>query len=63
MPQMNQIEIYEYARQLREQCGVQAVLVAAQKARSFEKSGETDQASDWRQIEAALKVTQGPHQS
>lgn len=60
---MNQIEIHEYARQLREQCGLQAVLIAAQKAGSFERSGEADQASNWRQIEAALKVTQGPHQS
>ncbi len=60
---MNQIEVYEYARQLREECGLHAVLVAAQKASSFERSGEMIQASDWRQIEAALKVTQGPHQS
>ncbi len=60
---MDQIEIYEYARQLREECGLHAVLVAAQKAGSFERAGEREQASDWRKIEAALKVTQSPHQS
>jgi hypothetical protein len=63
MLQMNQIEIHEYARQLRDQCGLHAILVAAQKASSFERSGETEQASEWRQIEAALKVMQAPHQS
>jgi hypothetical protein len=43
--------------------GAQAVVEAAQKAINFEMQGENEQAQTWRYIEAALKLTRGPHQS
>ncbi len=60
---MNQLDAHEYARQLLDRYGSNAVVLAAQKACSCERTGQANRASDWRQIEAALKVTQGPHQS
>ena len=60
---MREGEIYDYARQLLEAHGAQAVVEAAQKAVDFEKQGENEQAQTWRHIEAALKLMRGPHQS
>ena len=60
---MEEIEIYDYARQLLEAHGEMAVVEAAQKARSFEEKGQTEDAETWRSIEAALKVMRGPHVS
>ena len=60
---MNELDVNEYARQLQERYGPNSVLVAAQKASALERTGEKDEAFDWRKIEHALKVTQGPHQS
>jgi hypothetical protein len=40
-----------------------AVVEAAQKARSFEEKGQTEEAETWRGIEAALKLMRGPHVS
>jgi hypothetical protein len=40
-----------------------AVVEAAQKARSFEETGQTEEAETWRGIEAALKLMRGPHVS
>jgi hypothetical protein len=40
-----------------------AVVEAAQKARSFEENGQTEEAETWRGIEAALKLMRGPHVS
>ena len=57
------MEIYDYARQLLEAHGEMAVVEAAQKARSFEESGQTEEAETWRGIEAALKLMRGPHVS
>ena len=59
---MQQGEIHDYARQLMEARGGQAIVEAAEKARKFEKQGENEQAQTWRQIEAALKLMRGPHQ-
>ena len=39
---MGEIDIHDYARQLLEAHGEMAVVEAAQKARSFEETGETD---------------------
>ncbi len=59
---MQQVEIHDYARQLLEAHGGQAIVEAAQKATQFEMQGENEQAQTWRQIEAALKLMRGPHQ-
>jgi hypothetical protein len=59
---MQQVEIHDYARQLLEARGGQAIAEAAQKATKFEMQGENEQAKTWRQIEAALKLMSGPHQ-
>ena len=60
---MREGEIYDYARQLFEARGDQAVVEAAQKAVNFEMQGEKGKAQTWRQIEAAMKLMRGPHQS
>ena len=60
---MGEIDVYDYARQLLEAHGEMAVVEAAQKARSFEETGETEEAETWRHIEAALKQMRGPHVS
>ena len=48
---------------LMEAHGARAVVEAAQKAVAFEKSADAAQARVWRQIEAALKQMQGPHET
>ena len=60
---MREGEIYDYARQLFDAHGAQAVVEAAQKAVNFEKQGQSEQAQTWRQIEAAVKLMRGPTQS
>jgi hypothetical protein len=60
---MQTIETQDYARQLLDTHGDKAVVVAAKKARSFEENGNSNEATTWRQIEAAIKLMRGPHQS
>ena len=60
---MGEIEIHDYARQLLDAHGEMAVVEAAQKARTFEENGQTEEAETWRAIEAALKLMRGPHVS
>ena len=60
---MQAIETQDYARQLLETHGEKAVVVAAKKAFAFEEKGNTEEATTWRQIEAAIKLMRGPHQS
>ncbi len=60
---MREIEIHNYARQLLEAHGAQAIVEAAQNASSLEKQGEVELAKDWRHIEEAIKLMRGPHQS
>ena len=50
---MGEIEIHDYARQLLDAHGEMAVVEAAQKARTFEEKGQTEEAETWRGIEAA----------
>jgi len=59
---MGEVDIQDYARQLLEAHGDNAVVEAAQKASAFEKEGKTEDAETWRHIEAALKLMRGPHQ-
>ena len=60
---MQAIETQDYAQQLLDTHGDKAVVVAAKKASSFEEKGNSEEAATWRQIEAALKLMRGPHQS
>jgi hypothetical protein len=43
--------------------GDKAVVVAAKQACSFEEKGNGKDAKTWRQIETALKLMRGLHQS
>ncbi|HYD15474.1 MAG TPA: hypothetical protein VEA77_03650 [Hyphomicrobium sp.] len=54
------IEIEEHARKLMEVQGPKAIAEAAQKARTFEEQGSSEQAVTWRKIEAAMLQLQGP---
>jgi hypothetical protein len=60
---MDMNEIHDYARRLLEAHGERAGLEAAQKAAECERSGDKNQASDWRRIEAAIREMRGPHES
>lgn len=60
---MQAMETQDYARQLLETHGDNAVVVAAKKACSFEEEGNSEEAKNWRKIEAAIKLMRGPHQS
>jgi len=57
------MQIHTIARQMLEKHGFEAIAQAAQNARACEGKGQTDEASDWRHIENALKLMRGPHQS
>ena len=58
---MREIEIHDYARQLLEAHGAQAIAEAAQNAIDLEAKGEVELARTWRHIEDALKLMRGPH--
>ncbi|MFB9267127.1 hypothetical protein ACFFWD_28880 [Bradyrhizobium erythrophlei] len=56
-------QIHIIARQMLEKHGPQAIAEAAQLAVACEGKGETEEAREWRHIEAAMKMMRGPHQS
>ena len=60
---MHAIEVQEYARQLWEAHGFQAIAEAAQKASAFAQQGDKEQAHTWRSIEQALLLMRGPNES
>jgi hypothetical protein len=60
---MLETDIHDFARQLLDAHGGKALAEAAQRAVTSEKEGKTDGAETWRQIEAALKMMRGPHES
>ena len=60
---MQEAEIQDYARQLLAAHGDKAVAEAAQKARSFEDEGNSEEAKTWRRIEAAIKAMRGARES
>ncbi|MGI9388362.1 MAG: hypothetical protein ACR2OX_13120 [Methyloligellaceae bacterium] len=59
---MDELQIRQHARRLIELNGPAAIAVAAQKAASYEESGDVEQARNWKRIEIALKEMRGPHQ-
>jgi hypothetical protein len=60
---MDMSEIHDYARRLLSAHGDKAESEAAQKAVECEQQRETEQAQDWRRIQAAISAMRGPHSS
>src|SRR5258708_23018402 len=58
---MRGIEIHDYARQLLEAHGAQAIAEAARNAIDLEAKGEVELARDWPHIEDAMQLMRGPH--
>lgn len=56
-------DISAVAHHLFETLGAKAVAEAAQKAASFDKAGDEDQAKFWRRVQAALQEMRGPKES
>jgi len=56
-------QVYLIARQMFERHGLEAIAQAAHNAQASEKKGDLEDAKEWRHIEAAMKMMQGPHQS
>jgi hypothetical protein len=59
----SQTQIHTIARQMIERHGNAAIAQAASNALACERKGETEEATEWRHIEDAMKIMRGPHQS
>ena len=57
---MDALDIQEQARLLMAAHGPRSIAEAAQKAVRFEEEGRSEEAKDWRRIEAALVLLAGP---
>ncbi len=57
---MQATDIQTQARMLRDAHGDKALLEAHKKAKACEHAGDMSGALDWRRIESALKLMQGP---
>jgi hypothetical protein len=60
---MNTTDISALARHLFETQGPKAIAAAAQKAEFFIRAGDTEQATTWQRVEAALREMRGPRQT
>ena len=60
---MQATEIQTQARMLLEAHGPKAVVEASKKAKACEQAGDMSGAVDWRRIEGALKLMQGPRET
>jgi hypothetical protein len=58
----SEMQIHTIARQMLERHGAGAIAQAASRAVACERKGETEEASEWRHIEDAMKMMRGPHQ-
>ncbi|WP_407164728.1 hypothetical protein [Bradyrhizobium sp. ORS 111] len=58
-----QTQIHTIARQMLQKHGLQAIAEAAQNAVACESKGEMEEAREWRNVEDAIKMMRGPHQS
>jgi len=58
-----QTQIHTIARQMLQKHGLQAIAKAAQNAVACESKGEMEEAREWRNVEDAIKMMRGPHQS
>lgn len=59
---MNTTDVSAVARHLFETQGAKAIAEAAQKATSFRKAGDAEQAKIWERVEEVLREMRGPHQ-
>lgn len=59
----SEMQIHTIARQMLERHGIEAIARAASHAQACESKGETEEASEWRHVEDAMKMMRGPHQS
>jgi len=59
----SQTQIHTIARQMLERHGPAAIAQAARNALACERKGDADEAREWRHVEGAMKILQGPHQS
>jgi hypothetical protein len=60
---MDAADISGLAHHLFETQGIKAIATAAQKAVSFEKAGDREQAKMWRRVESVLRELRGPNES
>lgn len=60
---MQATEIQTQARMLRDAHGDKALAEAHKNAKACEQTGDMAGASDWRRIESALKLMQGPRET
>ena len=60
---ISEMQIHVIARQLFEKHGLGAIAEAAHHAQDAESKGDTEEATEWRHIEDAMKMMRGPHQS
>jgi hypothetical protein len=60
---MQATEIQTQARMLMEAHGPKAMVEASKKAKACESAGDMAGALDWRRIESALKLMQGPRET
>ena len=60
---MDPADISALARHLYETQGPSAIAEAVQKAVSFQKSGDREQAHLWQRVESTLREMRGAHQS
>jgi len=56
-------QIHTIARQMLEKHGFEAIAQAAQHAQESERKGNSEDAKEWRHIEAAMKIIRGPNQT
>jgi uncharacterized protein (DUF427 family) len=56
-------QVHVIARQMIEKHGFEAIAQAAQNAVACEAKGDTEEAKEWRHIEAAMKLMRGPNQT
>ena len=57
---MEEMIINDYARQLMDAHGQQAIAEAARRAAEYERNKDEEEAKTWRRVEAALKLMRGP---
>jgi hypothetical protein len=60
---MDATNIQDYARRLFLAQGERAIAEAAQRAATFERHGDSEQAETWRRIQGALSLIRGPRET
>jgi hypothetical protein len=60
---LSEMQIHVIARQMVERHGFEAIAQAARNAQACEKEGDSEQATEWRHIEGAMKIMRGPNQT